>query len=111
MTAPGAPTVPPSPAPLTPSGLVGLGTSRLVTDVDLRAEAAADVADPAAHPLGRDAEDAGEVGGQLMHALQRGVEGVAPGPGLPLGERHPRLHEAGDESVVDQREARDVSSA
>ncbi len=27
------PTVPPSPAPLTPSGFVGLGTSRLVTDM------------------------------------------------------------------------------
>src|SRR3989442_6913 len=33
MTAPGAPTVPPSPAPFTPSGFVGLGTSRLVTAI------------------------------------------------------------------------------
>ena len=34
ITAPGVPTVPPSPAPFTPSGFVGLGTSRLVTEMD-----------------------------------------------------------------------------
>ena len=39
MTAPGAPTVPPSPAPLTPSALVGLGTSRLVTAIAGRSSA------------------------------------------------------------------------
>ena len=36
------------------------------------------------------------------------MERVAPGAGVPLGERRARLQEAGDEPVVDEREPRDV---
>ena len=76
--------------------------------LDLRAEAAADVTGDAAHAIARDAEDAREVGRELMHALQRGVDRVASGGGVPGGEGRARLHEAGDQAVVDQREPGDV---
>src|SRR6476659_4234625 len=55
--------------------------------LDLRAEAAADVAGDAPYAVGRDAEDAREVRRQLMDALKPRVEGVAAGAGIPLGER------------------------
>ena len=82
-------------------GVLGIG-------LDLRAEATADVGRHAAHALGGDAEDAREVEGQRMHALQRRVKRVALGGSVPLGERRARLQEAGDETVVEEREARDV---
>ena len=45
-------------------------------DLDLRAEAATDIAGHAADVLGRDAEDTREIRRELMHALKPGVEGV-----------------------------------
>ena len=79
--------------------------------LDLRAKAAADVTGDAAHAIARHAEDAREVGRELMHALQRGVDRVASGGGVPGGEGRARLHEAGDQAVVDQREPGDVGRA
>src|SRR5262249_62421559 len=71
-------------------------------------ESAAHGAGPPAHALRRDTEDPREIGGELMRALQRGVARVAAGYGVPLGESGARLHEAGDETVVENREACDV---
>ena len=82
-------------------GVFGIG-------LDLRAEATADVGRHTAHALGGDAQDAREVDGQRMDALQRRVKRVALSGGVPLGEGRARLHEAGDEAVVEEREARDV---
>ena len=76
--------------------------------LDLGAESASDVAGDAPNAFGRHAEDAREIGGELMHALEPGVERVAPGGGVPLGQRGARLQKAGDEPIVDERQPRDV---
>ncbi len=49
-----------------------------------------------------------EIGGELMHALEPGVERVAAGVGVPFGQRGARLQKAGDEPIVDERQPRYV---
>src|SRR4029450_67428 len=60
-------------------------------DLDLRAEAAADVTGPAADLFGRDAEDPCEIRRVLMHALKAGVQRVARRLRVPPGQRRAAL--------------------
>jgi tetratricopeptide (TPR) repeat protein len=64
-------------------GVFGIG-------LDLRAEATTDVARHTAHALGGDAEDAREVEGHCMDALQRRVKRVALRGGVPAVLRRRR---------------------
>ena len=78
-------------------------------DIALHAKAAADIAGDDADAAFRHVQDLMRQGlADAVHVLRAGVERVAAGAGIIIGNAAARLHRDGGEAVVEEREPRDV---